>query len=188
MPLTTLPDRLRLIVDVLFGGNAALAATTAELTPPAFHRLLTGTVSNPRLSTASRLASSFGLPVEYLMGLPVPGGLGDLPEEFWLLRSFHRARQEPIREALAKISDGLRTAEKRRNAELKRISELSRLSIVPVEPRSELEGAVGRLFEGAGRPTSGGIALLRHYYEVETETLALALKSLRMPFKREVEG
>ncbi len=185
MPSYVLSDRLRRIVDVVFGGNATLAASVADLAPPAFHRLLTGTVANPRLSTALKLGTSFGVPLEYVLGILEAQQFGGLPEEFWLLRSYYSAVQLPVRQALAKTS-GQASGTKR--MEMRELNNISELSISPVEAGSELQPTLGWLFQNVRSPTSAQVGVLRQFYDVETAALKLALQTHQRSDKTTKKG
>lgn len=187
MAIPFLAGRLRRVVDTVFGGNATTAASVAGLAPPAFHRLLTGTVSNPRMTTAISLAESFGLPVEYLMSgarTQINGGdpFGGLPEDFWLLQSYFAKKQRPLRLVLG---EKLVPTQKRKKGLNQEILPFSDLSICPVDQQSPLSPVLGWLFESSPNPTVEQINLLRRYYELETETLKVAEKQIRNSGRRQ---
>ncbi len=102
--LSLISLRLRQIVDVVFAGSSHAAAIAADVQPSTLHRLLDGSVSDPRMGTLRSLAESFGVPLGWLVGdmstEAAQGTESNLPEGYWLLRSYHGRRQRAARAAI----------------------------------------------------------------------------------------
>jgi hypothetical protein len=175
----TLAERLRLIVDVVFDGNARLAARTARLEAPAFHRLLTGIVENPRISTITRLSGFFGLPVEYLLGT-MSAGTADqsdeqLAEEFWLLWTHYSHRQRNSRDWLAAVTQKMSPAERRGHQNL---INLKNVFLFPFHQASPLRATMGAALS-ASPPRARSVEIVRQVLMSETELLELAVATLK---------
>ena len=94
--------RLQEIVDVVFGGNEKAAAEAAGVQQSTMHRILSGNIANPTVSTLQKMADAFGQPIGWFTG-----ELDELPSEqrgragprwFHLLWDHHRRATRSERE------------------------------------------------------------------------------------------
>lgn len=176
MSSPTLATRLRLIVNVVFGGNASRAASTLGMAVPAFHRLLTGSSANPRSSTLTLMARKFGVTTDYLLGrshfsTSMSEGLN---EEFWLLTRFYEANEGRLRKTLM---DSAATEVRRQTqeADYRRISDFS---IIPYNVASPLHQVIGPLFESTLPATEQQVRAVRQLYEAQASILEVAVTEL----------
>jgi hypothetical protein len=177
--MTAFSGRLRKITEHVFGGNAAQAALSVGLSPPAFHRLLTGAVENPRLSTVASMSEAFGLPLAYLVGAQsacdAQAGHVALPEPLWLLTTFFRRRQKGSRVELSAAVERMSAQDRRK---FSHFQEYSKFSLNPLEAESPLNPTLGILLNREN-PKKEEIALVRSLFEIETQALELAVRRLK---------
>ena|ERR1700682_5836404 len=179
MTRTTISARLRLIVEVVFEGNAKAAAEGTHLKAPAFHRLLTGGIENPRISTISKLSEFLGVPIEYLVGTvsaeEAQGTIDRLPEELWLLRSYYTFRQRRSRDWLATYAQRIRP---QKRVDCGDLINLSKVFLFPLDPTSPLKSSIGAALGTLGAHPKV-FDSVRQLYKAETALLEQAVETLK---------
>jgi transcriptional regulator with XRE-family HTH domain len=183
MSSSILRDRLSLVVNVVFGGNAFSASQAAGLQASTMHRILEGKVAEPRLSTIRRIADAYGLPLPWLLGEMTEGqarlatAAADLtdfwpqPQNAWLVYAYHRTRQQPAREWLARAySDAPSTQAT--------IEQLRRFDFVPAAASFPVP-AIRRILAEGDERTDADLAVTRMCAEMETAVLEYAVEKLK---------
>lgn len=173
MLATHVRDRLRLIVINVFDGNAFLAAREAGIEPSTLHRILEGKVLEPRIPTVERIAEKMGVPPAWLLGAIsteiAQSTEPKLPEAYWLIVSFYRNKQRPMRARLAAATQ---------------LSSEARQLIRKIEnfDISPLEGFPSPFITDqllSTKPTARDLSLIRGCLRLETEVLEYAEYALR---------
>lgn len=172
--------RLRLVVEHVFAGNSAAAAKAADMEPSTLHRILNDRVGDPRLTTAQRLADSFGVPVSWLLGEAsaeqAQGDKAAVPLPLWLIRSYHDKVQSRARELLRQSQVG-------DNRMRRLMGELAGLQLFPRDGRASVP-ALPAIID-VQSPSRKEVTMLRSLAEIETAVLDHAIARLR---QRERDG
>jgi transcriptional regulator with XRE-family HTH domain len=98
------------IVDTVFDGNVKAAADAAGVRQPTLHRILSGEVREPKLSTLRQLADQFGIPLAWMTGevalLPNESGTPEdrIPRWWNLLSLYHDRVQRDLRLWISLVS------------------------------------------------------------------------------------
>lgn len=164
-------ERLKRIIDVVFGGSINAAATAIHVDTSTLFRLIEGSVSDPRMDTVRRLAEEFGVPAMWLVGeLDAAGAqtLHDpLPEWVWLLDAYARKREQKLRDWLSEADAS--------NPDAKRlIGDLKRFRLFPTAQRSPF-AILSHLMTPGDEGIDEEIQALRHLYQLQLEMLELGI-------------
>lgn len=164
-------DRLKRIVDVVFGGSINAAATAIHVDTSTLFRLVEGSVSDPRMDTVRRLADEFGVPAMWLVGELNAAGAqpqqDPLPEWVWLLDAYARKREQKLRDWLAEAHAS--------NSDAKTlIGELKKFRLYPTAERSPL-AILSLLITPSEEGLDEEILALRHVYQLQLEMLELGV-------------
>ena len=164
-------ERLRRIIDVVFGSSINAAGNAVGIDASTLFRVAEGTVTDPRLDTVRRLSEAFGVPTAWLLGdadsADAQRGSDLLPEWLWLLDTYFRRRERKLRDWLAQ-ADG-------EGAEVKSlIAELSALRLFPPTSNTPLS-LLTQVIAFTEKGVDEEIRLVRHLYRLQLEILELGV-------------
>lgn len=170
MQPSALQERLARVVKIVFAGSINAAAIAANVEPSTLHRLLEGKVADPRINTVRKLAEAFGVPTAWLLGVEstesAQGKETLLPEAYWLLRSFHRRRQQADRELLKRAVGG---------SAIQVREGLANLDLLPASEGFPLE-SVSHLLREVPQDDPDRVQIERDFAELEGRLVAMAAR------------